>query len=231
MVIDHTDRVALVTGATGGLGIPLVSQLVEQKYRVIAVGRSHEKLTELPEEVMPVIWDMSTHSEAPEILLNLKRVDVVVQNAGMADVASVASTSSDLWDTMFRVNVSAPAKLTTAILPGLRAAQGHAIFINAAPKMSGVPNWSGYVASKAAQREFADSLREEESRNGIRVTSIYPKGTATRMLEKVRESFGASYDPNREINPASMATMILSVLDHPADAYARELSVGKPGTS
>lgn len=49
------------------------------------------------------------------------------------------------------------------------------------------------------------------------------------MLEKVRESFGAPYDPSREISPVSMAMMILSVLDHPADAYARELSVGKPG--
>lgn len=231
MDIANTDRVAIVTGATGGLGTHLVSQLLNRGYRVIAVGRSNEKLSKLPEQVIPVQWDMSAHSEVPGNLRKLQRVAVLVQNAGMADVASVASTSSELWDKMFEVNVSAPAKLATAVLPGLRAARGHGIFINAAPKVSGVPNWSAYVASKAALREFADSLREEESRNGIRVTSIYPKGTATPMLERVRESFGASYDPNLEIKPASMATMILSVLDHPADAYARELSVGKPGTS
>lgn len=125
MQIDATDRITLVNGATGGFGIPLVSQLLEREYRVIAVGRSNEKLSKLPKKVIPVQWDMSTHSEVPGILLNLERVDVLVQNAGMADVASVASTSSDLWDKMFRVNVSAPAKLVTALLPGLRAARIH----------------------------------------------------------------------------------------------------------
>jgi NAD(P)-dependent dehydrogenase (short-subunit alcohol dehydrogenase family) len=88
----------------------------------------------------------------------------VVHCAGVSEVAAVEATPHALWEETLAVNVTGPAALTRVLLPPLRAARGHVVFVNAAPGQQGVPNWSAYTASKAALRELADSLREEEAR-------------------------------------------------------------------
>ncbi|MFI6922301.1 SDR family NAD(P)-dependent oxidoreductase [Nonomuraea spiralis] len=77
------------------------------------------------------------------------------------------------------VNVASAAELVRLALPVLRRAKGHVIFVNASPRLTGVARWSAFVASKAALRELADSLREEEAVHGVRVTTVYPAATAT----------------------------------------------------
>jgi NADP-dependent 3-hydroxy acid dehydrogenase YdfG len=91
--------------------------------------------------------------------------------------------------------------------------------------MRAVPRWSAFVASKAALRELADSLRAEEAHHGLRVTTIYPGGTATELLQKVRGQFGRPYEPSECIQPATLASLVLGVLEAPADAHVTELCV------
>jgi NADP-dependent 3-hydroxy acid dehydrogenase YdfG len=90
--------------------------------------------------------------------------------------------------------------------------------------MTAVPGWAAFVGSKAAVRELADSLREEEEA-AVRVTTIYPSATATELLRGVRAAFGHDYDPARCIQPESLAAMIAWVLAAPPDSYVSELSV------
>lgn len=111
-------------------------------------------------------------------MTELDRVDALIHCAGIADVASVEDTPARLWQPMLAINVASAAELTRVLLPGLRKAAGHVVFVNAAYGMAGEPRWSAYVGSKAALRELADSLREEEAPHGVRVTSIFPSGTA-----------------------------------------------------
>ncbi|HEX5511369.1 MAG TPA: SDR family oxidoreductase [Actinomycetales bacterium] len=219
---------AVVTGATGGIGSAIARALSQRDYRVLAVGRSQSKLDALVREVastVPVLMDLSEPVELPGLLRELDRVDVLVHCAGVADVASVAEAGPDLWRGTFAVNVVSAAELTQALLPGLRAASGQVVFINMAPGMTGVPKWSAYVGSKAAQRELADSLREEEAANGVRVTTVYPAGTATDLLRQVREQFGRPYDPEACIQPESLAAMVVAAIGSPPDAHVAELSV------
>ena len=96
-------------------------------------------------------------------------------------MATVADTPRALWDETFAVNVSGPASLTRALLPALRAAHGRIVFVNAAPGLRAVPKWSAYTASKAALRELADSLREEERGHGLRVTTPRRKNRSGRF--------------------------------------------------
>ena len=229
MAPDHGQRLALVTGATGSIGGAIVDGLLERGMSVTAVGRSEAELSALGRRshVTPVSWDMALQTAVPDELADLGRLDVLVHAAGVADVVSIESTPSSAWTSVFEVNVASAARLTAAALPGLRAAQGHIIFLNSSPGLSAVPRWSGYLATKAALREFADVLREEEAERGVKVTTVSPSGTATDLLRKVRQAFGTSYDPDRLITPASTAALILSVLDHPRDAYALELSIGR----
>lgn len=247
---------AVVTGATGGIGEHLVYRLIARGYRVLAVGRSEERLAEVVDlaggaaasqpggdgpprgargadpatgTVVPVIWDQAAKRDVPEPLRSLPEVDVLVHNAAVGDVVAVADTTPESWTEVWEVNVASAGRLTAALLPALRLGAGHVILVNAAPGVTGVPKWSGYVATKAALREFADSLRAEESASGVRVTSVFPPATATDLLERVRTAFGRDYDPATLVAPSSAAAMILSVLDHPRDAYAVELLIGGTG--
>jgi NADP-dependent 3-hydroxy acid dehydrogenase YdfG len=130
-----------------------------------------------------------------------------------------------VWQETMAVNVLAAAELTRLALPALRRSHGHVVFINSARGVRAVPGWSAFAASKAALQELADSLRAEEAGNGLRVTTIYPSSTATEHLRQVREAFGHGYDPQRCIQPETLAAPVAWVLAAPPDAYVSELSV------
>lgn len=215
-------RTAVVTGATGGIGSAVVRALVDRGYRVLAVGRSAGALAELP-GVEPVVLDLARPFALPDALAELDRLDVFVHAAGIADVASVADSDPALWQRTLAVNLTGPAELVRGLLPALRAAAGRVVFVNIAPGTHAVPNWSAYVASKAALRELADSLRAEE--HAIRVTTVYPAGVDTPLLREVRTAFGRPYDPAACLRPETLAWLVMTAIDCPADAHLTELSV------
>lgn len=172
-----------------------------------------------------VPFDLRDPTNLPPQLAALDHLDALVHCAGIAEVAAVAETPYTVWQETLAVNVAGAAELTRALLPALRRAAGHVVFINAAPGLHGVPRWSAYAASKAALHELADSLRREEDRHGLRVTTIYPGGTATELLRKVREQFGRPFHPADGIRPETLASLVLTALDVPDDAHLTELSV------
>ena len=216
-------RTAVVAGATGGIGEAVVAPLAAAGYCVLALGRSAEKLAALEAEA--VLCDLAALDTLPEPLAGLDRVDALVHCAGISEAASVEDSSRGLWDETFAVNVSGPATLTRALLPALRAARGRIVFVNAAPGLRAVRNWSAYTASKAALRELADALREEEREHGVRVTSIYPGGVRTELLRKVRGQLGVPYDPAVTVSPQTLASLVLTVLEFPEDAELLDVSL------
>jgi NADP-dependent 3-hydroxy acid dehydrogenase YdfG len=222
-------RTAVVAGATGGIGEAVVAALAAAGFRVFALGRDAGKLAALEAEAVPC--DLADLDTLPEPLSGLERVDALVHCAGLSEVASVEDTPRGLWDETFAVNVSGPAALTRALLPALRAAHGRVVFVNAAPGLRAVRNWSAYTASKAALRELADSLREEERERGVRVTSIYPGGVRTELLRKVREQLGVPYDPAVTVSPKTLAGLVVTVLAFPDDAELLEVSLRAAATA
>lgn len=219
-------KTAVVGGATGGIGEAVVAELVAAGYRVWALGRTPEKVAALQgEAVVPCVVDLARLDSLPKPLSGLEQLDALVHCAGVAEVASVEDTPRGLWDETLAVNVSGPAALTRALLPTLRAGRGRIVFVNAAPGLRAVRNWSAYTASKAALRELADSLREEERTHGLRVTSIYPGGVRTELLRKVREQLGVPYDAAVTVSPATLASLVVMVLAFPDDAEITDVSL------
>jgi NADP-dependent 3-hydroxy acid dehydrogenase YdfG len=102
------------------------------------------------------------------------------------------------------------------------------VFVNAVAGLHGVPRWAAYAGSKAALTELADSLRLEEARHGVRVTSVYPGGVATERLRAVRQAFGQPFDAARLTSPEAFARVVASVLDAPPDVDVQELAVKPP---
>jgi NADP-dependent 3-hydroxy acid dehydrogenase YdfG len=220
----------VVTGATGGIGAAIVRLFRERGDDVVALARPSSALDDLCAETgaTSAPLDLRTPTDLPAALAGLERLDLLVHAAGISEVASVEETPYELWQQTYATNVTGPAELTRALLPALRAARGRVVFINAAPGLRSIPRWGAYVGSKVALTELAESLRAEEAPNGVRVTSIYPRGIATELLRKVRGDLGIPYDPALCVSPASLAVVIAGIVDAPADVEITDVNLEPP---
>ncbi|NYH55173.1 short-subunit dehydrogenase [Nocardiopsis arvandica] len=221
----------VVTGATGGIGSAVVAELARRGHPVTAAGRDGERLRRLCDHhqgVTAARIDLREPEGPAALGAGRERVAALVHCAGVAPVAGVAETSWHTWSDVLAVNLVGPAEATRALLPALRAARGHVVFVNAAPGVHGVPRWSAYTASKAGLREFADALRAEEAAHGVRVTSVYPRGTDTALLRAVRAAFGRDFDPAACVRPATVAAVVADTIAAPPDGYPTEVVVSSP---
>lgn len=203
----------VVTGAASGIGADLADRLEARGDRVIRLTRDVVDLADAP----------AVRRWADE--LAEPRLDSVCHVAGTVELGRVADLDLDAWRRQLDVNLTAPAVLTAALLPALRAAGGTVVFVNSSAGLVASADWSAYAASKFGLRALADSLRAEEAGTGVRVTTIFPSRTATPMQEKVHEQEGRTYDASRWIQPATVTDAILHVLDLPADATIPEIVV------
>jgi len=224
----------LITGAGSGIGAALARQLADRGDELWLLARDAGRATRLREvfpDAQTLVGDLADPSRLSWALGHQTlpaRLDSLIHVAGIVELGTVADTPVATWQQQLNVNAVAPAELTRLLLPSLRAARGHVVFVNSGAGLRVSPEWGSYAASKFAVRAIADALRQEERENGLRVTTVYPGRTATPMQEKVHQQEGADYDASRWIDPASVATTIVAALDLPRDAELTELTV-RPG--
>jgi NADP-dependent 3-hydroxy acid dehydrogenase YdfG len=222
--------VTLITGAAGGIGAALARELAGT-HDLILQGRDGERLAALCAEVCgarPLVLDLTRPEAFEAATAELGRVTNVVHNAGVVELGTVAEQGPEIWTHTLAVNVVAPAALTRALLPGVRAERGTVVFVNSGAGLRANAGWASYAASKFALRALADALRDEEAPHGVRVSTVYPGRTATPMQQKVRMQEGGGYDPADFIDPATVAATVRFVLDAPRDATLPDVSV-RPG--
>lgn len=219
-------KTILVTGAGRGLGRSLAAELTGRGDKVIAHARSASALEGVPHEAA-LILDLAEPASIADAVQGIDRLDAVIHNAGIAHIAPVAEQTLEWWERTLTVNVTAPAELTRALLPALRAARGHVVFVNSGAGLNAGPKWSSYAASKHALRALADSLRAEEQPE-VRVTSVYPSHFDTDMQRSVREQYGSDYDRTRATSPESIAKTIADLLHAPEDMVISELRIEPP---
>lgn len=228
-------RVVVLTGATGGIGGALAAAFGGES--LVLLGRDPDRLSALGQSwpgARTVAADLTDAMGVADAVAGAlgpdEGVDVLVHNAGVAPFGPVAGTTRADWADTFAVNVTAPAVLTAALLPRLRAARGHVVFIGSGQSLGAAPLLGVYAASKFALRALADSLRAEERDAGVRVTSVYPGQTATPMQEQLQRNLGRPYRAEDHIDPASLAAAVRFVVDSPRDADFTEITV-RPGVS
>jgi NADP-dependent 3-hydroxy acid dehydrogenase YdfG len=224
----------VMTGAGSGIGAAVARRLLERGDELWLLARDAGRAKELAGEfpgARTLVGDLAEperlswafgHQTLPD------RLDSLLHIAGVADLGAVGELSVKAWNRTLAVNLVAPAELTRLLLPQLRLSRGHVVFVNSGAGLRANAGWSAYAAGKHGLKALADSLREEEHGNGIRVTSVYPGRTATPMQEKVHQQEGKAYDPSRWIAPESVAATILTGLDLPRDAEITDVSV-RPG--
>jgi NADP-dependent 3-hydroxy acid dehydrogenase YdfG len=216
---------ALVTGASRGIGAA-TARLIADTHDVLLGGRDKTALealaTSLP-RARPWPVDLTDPAALAEAAAGIDRLDVLVHSAGQVAIAPLADTPADEWRRLLDVNVVAVAELTRLLLPALRAARGRVILVNSGQGRQAGARWGAYAASKFALRAYADVLREEESGNGLRITTVYPGRTGTDMQREVRAAEGGEFQPDRYLRATTVAEAINFVLQAPPDAQLPEL--------
>jgi NAD(P)-dependent dehydrogenase (short-subunit alcohol dehydrogenase family) len=221
----------LVTGAGSGIGAALVGALHARGDALVLLARSGERADELAATYPGATTLVADLADPPGLERALAEADLpdsldsVVHVAGAVDLAPLAELDLADWQRQLDVNLTAPALVTRAALPALRAARGLVLFVNSGAGLAAHPDWSAYAASKFGLRALADALRGEEKPHGVRVTTVFPGRTATPMQEKVHRQEGRDYDASAWIDPRTVAATILHVLDLPRDATVPEVSV------
>jgi short-subunit dehydrogenase len=241
----------LITGATGGIGRAVAELLYDEGHELVLTGRSPERLHRLAEHlgspafgatqtidparlsapgppVRTVTFDLAEprRLEAALALADLPaRLDGVVHSAGVIDLGPVAELEADQWIDQLMVNLVGAAELTRLLLPALRTARGHLVFVNSGAGLRARASWSAYAASKHGLKALADSLRAEEP--ALAVTSVYPGRTASEMQKKARTQESASYLPESYIQPLTVARVIVNALATPRDAVLTDISISR----
>ncbi len=224
----------LLTGAGSGIGAALAARLHARGDGLILLARSAERARELEARhpgATTLVADLAAPADLAAALAAPAlpaRLDSLIHIAGVVDLGPVADLTVESWQAQLAVNLVAPAELTRLLLPAVRAARGQVCFVNSGAGLRASPEWSAYAASKHGLKALADSLRAEEAPHGVRVSSIFPGRTATPMQAFVHEQEGRPYDPAAWIDPETVATAMLTILDLPRDAQIPELSI-RPG--
>lgn len=218
---DLSGKVAIITGATSGIGFKISSMLIEHGLKVYLIGRSFNKIKKTfldykdNEKINLINANLENDHDLNKIIGNLnfeKKIDILIHCAGVISLGFLENDHIDNLDKQYKVNVRAPYFITQKLLPKLKESQGDIIFLNST---AGIDTWeqiSQYAASKHAMRAMADSLRKELRTNRVRVTNLFLGSVDSPMQEKVQNLKGNSYDPSQFINPAEIAKMIITIL-------------------
>jgi NADP-dependent 3-hydroxy acid dehydrogenase YdfG len=174
--------------------------------------------------------ELTDSAAVAEAAGGIERLDVLVHSAGVGLLGTVEETSVDTWRHQFEVNVVAVAELTRLLLPALRAARGRVVLLNSGAGITARAGWASYAASKFALRALADALRDEESANGVRVTSVHPGRVDTDMQRGVVAHEGGEYRPHTYLRPESVAGAVLLAVTAPDDVALTELVLRPAGS-
>jgi len=173
-----TNKLALVTGASSGIGAATARALAGQGFTVICAARRVDRLAALAAEIngRAVPCDVTSDSSVEALAKAVGgRLDVLVNNAGAAfGQDPVATTDLADWTAMFELNVVGAARVTKALLPALEAAQGTVVFMSSTAAEAPYEGGGGYCGAKSAVRSMAGALRLELSGKPIRVCEISP---------------------------------------------------------
>ncbi|MFJ4503773.1 3-oxoacyl-ACP reductase FabG [Streptomyces sp. NPDC088864] len=212
MTQHTTPRVALVTGATSGIGLSSARLLARDGHRVFIGARNADNIAETVKELQAEGLDVdggvvdvrdteSVDSWVRSAVDRFGTVDVVVNNAGRSGGGPTADIADELWDDVIDTNLNSVFRVTRAALTigGMRAKdRGRIINIASTAGKQGVVLGAPYSASKHGVVGFTKALGNELAPTGITVNAVCPGYVETPMAQRVRQGYAAAYDTSEE---------------------------------
>ncbi len=224
MKIDLTDKVALVTGGTGGIGDAICKQLADAGCRVATNYRNEEKARKWKEQCKKDGYDIRGYQSdvsdfaACETLVktvekDIGPIDILVNNAGITKDATLRKMTPDQWSMVININLNSVFNLTRHVIEGMtQRGFGRVINISSINGQKGQIGQSNYAASKAGMHGFTMAVAQEVARKGVTVNTISPGYIATDMVmavpEEIRNKIIATIPAGRLGEPEEVAYMV-----------------------
>lgn len=225
-------RIALITGATSGIGKATAIAFANNGINLILCGRRQERLDSLKEllskkvEAITLKFDVSNKVEVAYAINSLpdewKSIDILVNNAGNAHgLSAIQDGDIDDWDAMIDGNVQGLLYVSKAIIPGMIAQEkGHIVNLSSVAGKYTYANGAVYCASKAAVEALSEGMRLDLTQHGIKVTNIAPGAVETEfslVRFKGDEKRAAKvYEGFEPLQPEDIADAILYAVNTPA---------------
>ncbi|MGA8115328.1 MAG: SDR family NAD(P)-dependent oxidoreductase [Actinocatenispora sp.] len=216
------DSVALVTGASSGIGWATAMRLAELGARLILHGRDTERLAMLATMTggTPLAADLADEAEvnllATAALDAAGRVDILVNNAGQGLAGRFTAMSAAASDRVLAVNLRAPVELTRMLLPGMVSRRtGHVMFVSSIAGRTGVAGEAVYSATKAGLDTFAESLRLELAGTGVGVGVLVPGVVRSAFFARRGREYGRRRPVPLPAEAVADALVRSIVLDRP----------------
>jgi short-subunit dehydrogenase len=226
-------RQILVTGASRGIGQAISKALLQQQHQVIGVARTATPELSSHTNFHTETIDLADLTNLPEQLKTLQgrypNIDGLVLNAGRGQFGSLEEFSYEQINSLINLNFTAQAYICRAFLPLMKRqgqnqkSPGDLIFIGSEAALWGGRRGAVYSASKAALRGFAQALREECARSGIRVCVINPGMVRSSFFDNL--NFQPGPDERHAISPDTVAEAVLQVLSAPPSTVFDEINL------
>ncbi|MGQ0793092.1 MAG: SDR family oxidoreductase [Deltaproteobacteria bacterium] len=230
-------KVAVITGAGKGIGREVAINFAKEGVTVAICARNYESVKSLEREIrqmgggaLALACDVGADADAQRFIDEAAsitgRIDVLVNNAGIARVGRVGDFPSEAWEEVIRTNLTGAFFITKRAL-GFMSRGSHIFNLGSNASKIGFPNWAAYCASKFGMLGFTNSLREEVRAEGIKVTAVLAGPTDTPLWDDV----AGNWDRGQMMKPQDIASMIISVWKQPPSALTDEISILPAGGS
>lgn len=234
-------RIALVTGATSGIGKATAEAFAEAGINLILCGRRQERLDEVAGslstkvDVTTLLFDVRDKGSVRAMIGSLpdqwKNIDILVNNAGNAHgLGTLEEGDEDDWDSMIDGNVKGLLYVSKAIIPlMLERGKGHIINISSIAGKQTYINGAVYCASKAAVEVLSEGMRLELTQHGIKVTNVAPGAVETEFslvrFKGDEERAGKVYEGFEPLQAADIADAILYAVNAPSRVTIADLTI------
>jgi 3-hydroxy acid dehydrogenase / malonic semialdehyde reductase len=226
--MHNLKRTILVTGASSGIGRAVGRRLIEQGHFVIGVSRNCNRFVTAKDNFYPLQLDLAKVDELPDKIREIEKqfqaLDSVIFSAGIGRFGSLEEFSYSQIQDLMNINFISPAFLTRALLPFLKhKSRSDLIYIGSEAALKGSRKGTIYCASKFALRGFTQALREECSKDQVRVCLINPGIVKTAFFDKL--SFEPGDDPSQYLLADDVAQAVCYAINSRAEMVIEEITL------